>query len=127
MAPYSPSQNGIAEHINQTLVELVHAMLTAKDLPEFLLEYAALHVAYMQNQSFTKHLQTSTPYQEWYNKKPNVSHLCEFCTPVWILLQGQKEERKMLPKLKHQVYIGYDDGVKAVKYYSAVTCKILTS
>ena len=25
-APYSPSQNGIAERMNQTLVELAHAM-----------------------------------------------------------------------------------------------------
>jgi IS30 family transposase len=26
-APYSPSQNGVAEHMNQTLVELTQAML----------------------------------------------------------------------------------------------------
>ena len=32
-APYSPSQNGIAEHFNQTLIELVCAMLIAKGLP----------------------------------------------------------------------------------------------
>jgi Reverse transcriptase (RNA-dependent DNA polymerase) len=33
----------------------------------------------------------------------------------------------MLPKSKCQVYIGYDDGAQAVKYYNAKTHKILTS
>ena len=33
-APYSPSQNGIAEWLNQTLLEHVHAMLFANNLPK---------------------------------------------------------------------------------------------
>ena len=35
-APYSPSQNGIAEQMNQMLEELARAMLTAQNLPKFL-------------------------------------------------------------------------------------------
>ncbi len=35
-APYSPSQNGVAEQMNHTLVELAQTMHTATDLPEFL-------------------------------------------------------------------------------------------
>ena len=35
-APYSPSQNGVAEHMNRTLVELARTMLTAAALLEFL-------------------------------------------------------------------------------------------
>jgi hypothetical protein len=47
MAPYSPSQNGVAECMNQTLMELSHTMLRAQDIPEFLWEYALLHMWYM--------------------------------------------------------------------------------
>ena len=64
-------------------------------LPEY---ESPLHTAYLHNQSFTKHLPKSTPYEGWYNKKPNVSHLCEFGAPVWILLQGQKIDQNMQPK-----------------------------
>jgi transposase InsO family protein len=74
-APYSPSQNGVAERMNRTLVELRRAMLTAQDLLEFLWEYAILHAAYLQNLSFTKRLENQTPYQGWHNRKPDVSHL----------------------------------------------------
>ena len=115
-APYSPSQNGVAERMNRTLVELSRAMLDANELPEFLWEYAVLHAAYLRNRSYTKHLPNTTPYEGWFNAKPNVAHLREFGAPVWILLQGQKEQRKMLPKSKRQVYVGYDEGARAVKY-----------
>jgi hypothetical protein len=33
----------------------------------------------------------------------------------------------MLPKSRRRVYLGFDDGAKAVKYYNAETRKILTS
>jgi transposase InsO family protein len=100
-APYSPSQNGIAEHMNRTLVELSHAMINSNHLPKFLWEYAVLHAAYIQNRSNTKHLPNGTPYKEWHNIKPNVVYLREFRSLVWILLQGKKKPCKMLPKLKH--------------------------
>jgi len=66
--------------MNQTLVELTRAMLTAADLPEFLWEPAVEHTAYIWNRSFTTLLQGMTPYQAWHNKKLDVTHLREFGT-----------------------------------------------
>ena len=48
-APYSPSQKGVAEKMNQMLVKLSHAMIIANQLPEFFWEYAVLHATYLQN------------------------------------------------------------------------------
>ena len=48
-APYSPSQNGVAEQFNQTLIELVRAMLIAKSLPAFLWDEAMSHATYIWN------------------------------------------------------------------------------
>jgi hypothetical protein len=62
-----------------------------------------------------------------FKTKPNVSHLWEFRVPVWVLLQGQKQPRKMESKSRQQIFVGYDDGSKSVKYYNADTHKILTS
>ena len=42
-----------------------------------------------------------------------------------MLLQGQAKDRKLQPKSKHQAYVGFDDGPKAVKYYNAETRKVL--
>jgi len=121
MAPYSPSQNGVAEQMNRTLVELTHAMLSASELPEFLWEATVAHAAYLRNMSYTKPKAKGTPYQLWHGRKPNVSHLRKFGAPIWVLLQGQKVQRKMLPKSLRRAYVGYDEGSKSVIYYNAAT------
>ena len=54
-----------------------------------------------------------------------MAHLCEFRTSVWILLQGQKVQQKMLPKSEHRVYVGYNEGNKSIKYYVLATRNIL--
>jgi hypothetical protein len=89
-APYSPSQNGIAEYMNHTLGKLAHTMLIAGQLLEFLWEPTVADVAYLQNLLYMKPLAKKTPYQIWHGCKPNVLNLCEFRAPMWVLLQGQK-------------------------------------
>jgi hypothetical protein len=84
-APYSPSQNGVAERMNRTLVELARAMITGSKLPEFLWENAVAHAAYVRNRAYTTSISEMTPYQAWFGNKPNVSHLREFGAPVWVL------------------------------------------
>jgi transposase InsO family protein len=61
-APYSPSQNGVAERMNRTLVELARAMLTASKLPEFLWELAILHASYVRNRAYTTSIKGRMPY-----------------------------------------------------------------
>ena len=82
---------------------------------------------YICNRSFTTSLQGSTLYQAWHGEQPDITHLREFGTPVWILLQGQKVAHKMLPKSVQNAYVRHDDGSNSVKYYSAKSRKILTS
>jgi len=108
------------------LVELARAMLTAADLPEYLWEPAIMHAAYLRNLSHMKPRAKATPYQLWNGRKPNVSHLREFSAPVWVLLQGQKVQRKMLPKSQRRAYVRYDEGSKSIKYYNATTRNVLT-
>src|SRR6202789_4023968 len=74
-----------------------------------------------------KHLPKSMPYEGWHNKKPNVSHLREFGSPVWVLLQRKIKPWKMKTKSKRRVYVGYDDGANTVRYYNAETRNVLTS
>src|SRR6267142_6002333 len=102
-------------------------MLIAAQLPKFLWEQAITHAAYIRNRAYSHALGDTTPYQRWYDHKPTISHLQEFGMPVWVLLQGQKVQHKMLPKSLRRTYVGYEDGSKSIKYYSTETRKVLTS
>jgi len=81
-APESSSQNGVAERINQILVELAWTMLKHWDLLFFLWDFAILYVAYLWNQTHTHALKRKTLYEIWENEKPDVSYLQEFDAPV---------------------------------------------
>ena len=124
-APYSLSQNGVTEHINYTLSKLAHAMLTAQNMPEFLWEYAIAHVAYLRNRSYSMAVPDSTPYERRYRERPNVKHLQEFGTPIWILTDGQHSTCKMLSKATEKIFISFEDGAHAITYYNKQMRKVL--
>jgi IS30 family transposase len=77
-ALYSPSQHGTVERFNRTLMELVWAMLIARELPTFLWVEAVAHAAYICNRSPTKALAGMTPHEAWTGEKPDMSHFREF-------------------------------------------------
>lgn len=115
-APYSPSQNGIAERYNRTLIELVRAMLIAKGLPLFLWDEGVSHATYIRNRSPTRALKGKTPFEAWTGKKPDVSHFREFGCDVWVLDES-KDRSKLAPKSKKMVFVGFMEGSKAVRYW----------
>jgi Integrase core domain/GAG-pre-integrase domain len=126
-APYSPSQNGIAKQMNRMLIELARAKICTQKLPKFLWECAVSHTAYLRNRSYSRSITNVMPYQRWHSVKPDVSHLREFRTKVWILSEGQNIPRKILPKAVECTLVGFDDSARTVKYYSKDTQKILMS
>ena len=77
-APYLPSQNGIAERLNQTLLETARAMIIAKELPKLSWDKAVAHANYLRIRSPTRALESQTPYEAETSRKPNVRHLREF-------------------------------------------------
>ncbi|GBE84071.1 hypothetical protein SCP_0600490 [Sparassis crispa] len=115
---YSPSQNGVAEQFNRTLLELARAMLITKNLPSFLWAEAVAYAAYLRNRAPMKALHGRTPEEAWTGNKPNVAHLREFGSDVWILTEGQNLS-KLEPKSKKHTFVGFADGLKAVRYYDA--------
>jgi hypothetical protein len=125
-APYSPSQNGVAERFNRTLMELVRAMLIAKGLPPFLWDEAVSHATFIRNRSPTRALKGKTPYEAWTGKKPDVSHFREFGCDVWVL-DEDKNRSKLAPKSKKMVFVGFMEGSKAVRYWDKKTRSIKVS
>src|SRR5277367_3151728 len=125
-APYSPSQNGVAERFNWTLLELARAMMIAKNLPILLWDEAVSHANYLRNRSSTVALKDMTPQEAYTNKKPDVSHLREFGCDVWVLDESGTRS-KLDPKSKKMIFVGFMDGPKAIRYYDAKNRSIKVS
>ena len=72
--PYTPQQNGVAEKRNQTLLEMVRSMMVQANLPISYWGDALLTAAYILNRVPSKSV-SSTAYELWTNKKPDLNNL----------------------------------------------------
>ena len=125
-APYSQSQNRVAERFNQTLLKLACAMLFEKNLPIFLWDKAVAHAAYLYNQVPIWALDGMTLFEAWTGEKLSIGHLCEFRCDIWVLDES-KNRSKLSPRLDKMKFTGFMDGSKSICYYDAATWLIKVS
>ena len=91
--PYTPQHNGVAERMNQTILETVHSIIHSAGLPLSFWVEAVNTAVYLHNRSPTSSLKDSTPYEYWHNEKPDASH---------ILLHGVRHNlQNILGGLRH--------------------------
>ena len=76
--PKTPEQNGVAERMNRTLVEMTHSMLIDSKLPHKFWAEALATAAYIRNRCPAKAIDGMTPYEAWTGAKPTVKHLRVF-------------------------------------------------
>ena len=74
----TPEHNGVAERLNRTLAEWVHAMMHASGMPKSLWGKAVMHATWVKNHTSMRRLSKKTPYEMLYQKKPNLKNV-----PVW--------------------------------------------
>ncbi len=83
----SPSQNGGAEIYNGTLAVKVRTLLYGSGLPAKFWSAALLHSVSLHNHPI--HLAVGiTPYEGWYDRKPDVTYLKTFGSCVCVRQSG---------------------------------------
>jgi hypothetical protein len=128
--PYTPSQNGVAERLNRTLITKARAMLVAAELPSQLW-VEAVHVAcYLKNLTLTNtDAGLKSPEELWTGRSLNLGHLRTFGCVAFIHVPIAK--RGKLDKTSFKgVFVGYSQTVRqyrilnpldmTVKRYSSV-------
>ncbi|QRV95406.1 integrase core domain protein [Ceratobasidium sp. AG-Ba] len=128
-APYSAQQNGIAERLNRTLTEKARAMMLESGAPKFLWSEAIAYACYLKNRVPTQVHGTfwRTPYELFWNKKPDVSRLQPRGTKCYVLNQGESTS-KLDPKTFTGIFTGISDVQgKSWRYYKTGANRILHS
>ena len=72
--PGTPQLNGVSEHHNRTLFDMVQSMMFLTDLPISFWGYALETAAFTLNRAPSKFVDM-TPYEMWFGKKPKLSFL----------------------------------------------------
>lgn len=117
---YTPEQNGSAEREMRTIVESARSMVHAKGLNENLWAEAVNLAVYVLNRSGTSTIKGKTPYELWHGKSASIENLRAFGTGVYVHIPKQKR-RKMEPKSRKCIFVGFDDDIKGYRVYDPDT------
>ena len=100
-SPYSPHQNGTAERNWRTIFDMSRCLLLQSQLPKSFWTYAVKTAMYIRNRCFCKRIST-TPYQLFVGKKPNLSNMHAFGSQCY----GYLQEKKLDPRSKKGIFVG---------------------
>jgi hypothetical protein len=106
--------------------ERVTAMLSESGLPVSFWGECLSAMVYIWNRVPTAPLKSMTPFEAFFGKKPDVSHLRVWGCTAYVHVQ--KDKRSPLgPHCEKCVFIGYPPGYKGWKFYNPTTKKTIIS
>ena len=106
----SSQSNGVAERLNQMLVESTQSMLFEAGLPPFLWAEAFHHATWLHARVPSWTLpRCMTPIERATECKLNLKSVLDFGTVVWVKV---KNARKLKPQAVKGHFVGYDKELK---------------
>ncbi|MCO5558697.1 hypothetical protein L7F22_012283 [Adiantum nelumboides] len=115
--PHNPKQNGIAERMNRSLMNMARSMLKIASLPPSFWEEAVATSCYLQNRVYTRST-NNIPYTLWYGQKPDFAILRIFgCTAYAHVPPTQRH--KLSDHAIKAIFVGYGEpyGIKGYRLY----------
>ena len=126
--PYSPSQNGMAERMNHTIMECARCLLQDSGIPLEFWGHAFLTAVHIHNRIPSRSHNHTAPEEFWTGQQPSIGYFRVFSSRAWVHIP--KERRKKLDaKSVKGILIGYEEdaGSKVYRVYSPETKSILLS
>ncbi|KAG7558728.1 Integrase catalytic core [Arabidopsis thaliana x Arabidopsis arenosa] len=119
----TPQQNGVAERMNQTLLERARCMLSNAGLEKRFWAEAVNTTCYLINRGPHTGILCRTPTEMWSSKSADYSNLKIFgCTVYYHINEGKLE-----PRARKGVFVGYGDGVKGFRIWSPLENRVILS
>jgi transposase InsO family protein len=121
---YSPQQNGVAERMNRTLLNVARCLLIEAKFPEMLWAEMINTATYLRNRCPTRINNAKTPQELWTKIKPTVSHLRIIGSRVFAR-NNKPNKGKFSPRSEEYVMIGYSPESKAYRLWKRGTKNVI--
>lgn len=107
-------------------MEATKSMLKDKNLPTKFWAEAVATAVYVMNRSPTRAIEGKTPYEAWFGRRPNVSHLRIFGSIAFAHVPSELR-RKLDDKSFKCIFIGYSEVTKGYRLLNPITNKMVVS
>jgi hypothetical protein len=115
---YTPSQNGVTERLNRTLVAMAKAMLFASGLPQKFWGFAIEAACYIRNR-LPIGPGKITPEQAFTGKLPGIKHLRVFGCLAYVL-KPYELRLKLDPNSTKTIFVGYEESTCQYRVYDPI-------
>ena len=88
--PYTPSQNGLAERMNRTIIENARCILEYSQLGKEFWGCAVLTAGHVHNRLPSRSHNNISPLEHWTGKLPEIGHLRVFGATPWVHIPTEK-------------------------------------
>ncbi|UYV81527.1 hypothetical protein LAZ67_20001435, partial [Cordylochernes scorpioides] len=104
---YTPEQNGVAERMNRTLLNLVRSTVNSCNLPNASWAELTNTAAYLRNRVTNRHNEEKTPFELWFGKRPALQHLRAIGCETFVHVPKQRMNSKLQPRATKGILVGY--------------------
>ncbi len=125
LAPYAPAQNGVAERTNRMILNAARSIIYSSRVPIHLWAEAIAYSVYTLNRVLSSTAEI-TPYESWYKKRPDVSHLRFFGSRTFVNIP-KSLRKKLDPKSREGIFVGYCETSKAFRVWISSIKKVVIS
>eukprot|EP00171_Calliarthron_tuberculosum_P023532 IDg23532t1 len=124
---YTPQQNGVAERMNRTLMNLVRSMLHHKRVEKRFWAEALATAVYVRNRVTSRALSSNTtPHHIWNSSPPDLSHMRVFGSLCWYVVPRNKVQ-KLDARSREALLMGYSKQSKGYKLWDVKLDKFIVS
>ncbi|CAB0004910.1 unnamed protein product [Nesidiocoris tenuis] len=113
--PHTPQQNGLAERMNRTIMNMVRCFLIESQLPVSFWAEAASTAVYIKNRCPAAGINGKIPYKQWYKKTPTAVYFRRFGSKGF--MQNKPAKSKLEPKSVEVILVGYSTTSKAYRVW----------
>ena len=100
-------------------------MMAQAELPEHYWAEAVATAAYLRNRVPTRSLKSTIPYEKWYDRKPNLSHVRVFGCMCYAYIPEVNKKGKLSNKAEKLRFIGYSSQTKGYYLIDESTSKVV--
>lgn len=124
--PRTPQQNGVAERMNRTLLDMARCLLLQSGLPSTFWAEAVATACHIRNRCPTSTLEGITPYEKWTGSLPSLNHMRVFGSTVYVLDKDSSKD-KFDPRSNKGIFVGYPRESKGYRIWLLDSKKIVVA
>jgi hypothetical protein len=122
---YSPQNNGMAEHANQTILVKAQCLLVQSKLPKTFWAEAVNTATQLSNLTPSATRKMKIPYETWTGRKPNLDVLRPFGCLTYVLIPQELRTFKLFSTADKGLFLGYENDFSSYRVYKLNERKVV--